>query len=240
MEYGLQLYSVRDAMEKDVKGTLKRVAEIGYKQVEFAGFFGVDAPTMKSWLDEFGLRVSGTHTNIYELNNNYDEIVNYHKVIGCNNLIMPWADTSTPEKIAELLDLIKIYQPRLKADGITLGYHNHDHEFHVQKDGTLPYAILELCTDVQLEVDTYWAFMAGMDPLAVMERLKDRIHFIHLKDGTLQREGRPLGTGEAPVAAVIQKAKELGFDMIVESENLQPDGLTEVDNCFSYLKTIEA
>ena len=75
MKYGLQLYSVRDAMEKDVRSTLARVAQIGYTSVEFAGFFGVDAHTMKNWLDEFGLTASGTHTTIYDLHNNYEEIV---------------------------------------------------------------------------------------------------------------------------------------------------------------------
>lgn len=240
MEYGLQLYSVRDAMEKDVYSTLKAVAQIGYTSVEFAGFFGVEAPTMKAWLDELGLKASGTHTTIYEVRDHYDEIVAYHKTIDCNNLIIPWADMSSPEKIQELLGLIREYQPRLAADGITLGFHNHAQEFEVDATGTLPYAILEYCTDLSLEVDTYWTFVAGLDSPAVIERLRDRIQFIHLKDGTADRVGKPLGTGEAPVAAVVKKAKELGFSMIVESENLFPDGLTEVKSCFEYLKSLEA
>ena len=71
------------------------------------------------------------------------------------------------------------------------------------------------------------------------ERLRDRVHVIHLKDGTRQREGRALGEGAAPVAAVRAKAIELGMRIVVESEGLQPDGMAEVGRCIRYLRTLE-
>ena len=78
--------------------------------------------------------------------------------------------------------------------------------------------------------------MAGQDPVEVIERLKDRVKVIHLKDGLANGEGFALGEGTAPVQDVIRKAKELGIRMVVESETLQPDGISEVARCMEYLK----
>ena len=97
MDYGIQLYSVRDLASQDLEAALKAVAEIGYKYVEFAGFFGNDAETVKGWLDKYGLICSSTHSGWTELRDNFEETVKYHKIIGNKNYIIPGADLSTPE-----------------------------------------------------------------------------------------------------------------------------------------------
>ena len=240
MNYGLQLYSVRDFTPSDMAGTLEKVAKIGYKYVEFAGFFGHGAEEIRALLDKNGLEVSGTHTGWQELlPENYAETVKYHKTIGNKNIIIPGADLSSAARIDEFVDFINTVQPKLKADGITLGYHNHSGEFLPTADGVISHTELEKRTNVEFEIDTYWNFHAGEDPVATIERLKDRIRVIHIKDGMKNGEGKPLGMGEAPVDAVYAKAKELGFLMVVESETLKPDGITEADICFKYLKTLE-
>lgn len=98
---------------------------------------------------------------------------------------------------------------------------------------------LQTRTNLLLEIDTYWAYVAGQDPVALMEKLKDRVKVIHIKDGDQEGHGAYLGKGTAPVAAVYQKAVELGIPMVVESETLTPDGITEVRECFQYLKSLE-
>jgi sugar phosphate isomerase/epimerase len=127
----------------------------------------------------------------------------------------------------------------LAERGIALHYHNHSHEFHPNGDGQLIHKELECRTGILFELDTYWAFNAGLDPVAMMERLSDRIKVIHLKDGNEKGEGFSLGQGKAPVKAVREKAIELGVEMVVESETLSPDGLSEVKRCIDYLKTLD-
>ena len=127
----------------------------------------------------------------------------------------------------------------LEKEGIKLCYHNHSHEFEPNEDGQIIYDELVARTNLGLEIDTYWAFAAKQDPIALMEKLRDRLHFIHIKDGLADKTGKPLGQGEAPVKAVYQKAKEMGIPMIVESETLQPDGLTEAKICYDFLKAQE-
>ena len=92
---------------------------------------------------------------------------------------------------------------------------------------------------MKLEIDTYWAYAAGKDPMALMEELKDRLFVIHIKDGFSDRKGMPLGRGTAPVKEVYKKAVEMGIPMVVESETLTPDGVTEAEICFRYLKELE-
>ena len=94
-------------------------------------------------------------------------------------------------------------------------------------------------TNLDIEVDTFWAFVGMGHPIELLERLQDRIHVIHIKDGFADGRGMPLGMGEAPVADVYKKAKEMGALMVVESETLTPDGLTEARICIDYLRSQE-
>ena len=95
-------------------------------------------------------------------------------------------------------------------------------------------------TDMKFEIDTYWAFNAGVDPVVLCERLKDRIPVIHLKDGFFGGRGVALGEGDAPVKRVYDMAIRNGFDIVVESEGLNPTGVEEVGRCMDYLKKLEA
>ena len=239
MDYGLQLYSVRDVTGTDLEGTLKKVAEIGYRYVEFAGFFGHSAEEVKAMLDRYGLIVSGTHSGLGDLDADFEGTVKYHKTIGNTNYIVPGAPTWTAAELDETIEKINKYQPMLAAEGIRMAYHNHDGEFKPNADGQIPHEEMERRTNIDFQIDTFWAFVAGKDPVEVITRLKDRVHVIHLKDGLRNGHGYALGEGEAPVAAVRAKAIELGMHMVVESETLQPDGISEVTRCINYLKSLE-
>ena len=238
MEYGLQLFSVRDFTEKDLAYTLEQVAKIGYKFVEFAGFFGHDAKEVKAMLDANGLKVSGTHSVLSELDADFAGTVAYHHTIGNTEYVLPWAPMGTLEEMEDSIAKINKYQPMLEAEGIHLSFHNHSGEFMLNDYGKITHTELEKRTSINFEIDTFWAYVAGQDPIEVITRLKDRVNVIHLKDGLKSGQGFALGEGTAPVAAVHAKARELGFRMVVESETLQPDGISEVTRCFEYLKKL--
>ena len=240
MDYGIQLYSVRDITGKDLRTALKKMADIGYKYVEFAGFFEHSAEEVKAWLDEYGLKVSSTHTGLKELLDDFEGTVAYHKTIGNKNIIIPGHDLSSQAKIDEFVEQVNAIIPRLEKEGITLGYHNHSREFQPNQDGTMIHEQLVLRTKLKIEVDTYWFFnAAGFSARGIMERLKDRMDFIHIKDGFKGGEGMPLGKGEAPLRDVYDCAKENNMLMIVESESLKPDGVTEAQIGYNWLKSQE-
>ncbi len=240
MEYGLQMYSVRDITQDDLLGAIRKVADLGYKFVEFAGFFGNSAESVKATMDDCGVYVSGTHTGLRDIEADIDATVKYHKTIGNKNIIIPGHDLSSQEKIDDFVSRVGRVSQILSDNGITLGYHNHSHEFQPNTDGSMIHDQLVYRTNLLLEIDTFWYFNAtGYSAVEIMERLKDRLHFIHIKDGLRGGKGVPLGMGEAPVMEVYKKAVEMGVPMVVESETLSPDGMTEAKICIEYLKNAE-
>ncbi|MGI6264209.1 MAG: sugar phosphate isomerase/epimerase family protein [Acutalibacteraceae bacterium] len=239
MTYGIQLYSVRDLAERDLEEAVRRMARLGYRQVEFAGFFGRSPAQVNAMLAENGMTVFGTHSGFDELVNDYDATVAFHKAIGNRHFIVPGYDLGSQEKLDRFVALAGPLSERLAAEGITLGYHNHAHEFRPNPDGSVIYEQLLYRTNLKLEVDAYWAYVGMGDPVALLRRVKDRLISIHIKDGTADGAGKPLGMGEAPVAAMWETARQLGVPMIVESETLTPDGPTEAAICIDYLRQLE-
>lgn len=240
MNYGLQLYSVRDLTKDDLPGALRQVAELGYHSVEFAGFFGHSARAVRDMLDDYGLCISGTHTGCAELMpDKLEQTIAYHKELGNKTIIIPGADYSDRPHLEALIELINTVKPRLEAEGIALAYHNHHREFLPTEYGALVHRELEERTDVLFEIDTYWAYVAGQDPIALLERLGARVPVIHLKDGFADGRGMALGEGTAPVEAVRRYAMAHGISMVVESETCQPTGIEEVGRCIRYLRGLE-
>ncbi len=240
MNYGLQLYSVRDLAQVDFEKTLKEVASLGYGFVETAGFFGNSAEQVKEWLDKYDLKVTGTHTGFEALDEDFEGTVKYHKTIGCDKLIVPGTDLSSKAALDIAVEKFNKYQPMLEANGIEMGYHNHHREFIPVLDcGFYPEVYFLEKTNVKFEIDTFWVFAAKECPVTVLEQYRSRlIGCIHLKDGRLypKRKGTALGEGAAPVRDVIAKAKEMNLQMIVESEGLDPTGIEEVARCANFLK----
>ena len=245
MTYGVQLYSVRDAVkELGMRETLRRVAEIGYKSVELAGMGDLTARELLDALNENGLSVDGAHIGIKDLSpERLEATMADMKTIGNRRIIIPAAKVNNRENMDILLEKLAYAAPILQKEGFSIGFHNHAVEFEPNEDGIVPLRELEARTELFWELDTYWAFHAGVDPLAEMERMGDRLHLIHLKDGIPalgNASGRPLGMGEAPVEAVWRKALQMQLPIVVESETLTPDGLTEIRQCFDFLRALEA
>lgn len=245
-EYGLQLYSIRNAITENYHDALRQVAEMGYKMAELYGGMGPGAQTLRSWMDEFGLRVSGTHTKAADLAPDMlSQTIADHHTLGCDTLIIPHYDISTAEKVDELVNLINTVQPVLEKEGITLAFHNHSREFWPNEAGQLTHFELQKRTDIKFELDTFWTFNAGYDPCEMMEKLADRLDR-HPHQGWLQERGRGRegawhapGHGEAPVPAVYAKALAMKLPIIVESETQTPDGPTEARICMDYLRSLE-
>ncbi|MBE6546813.1 MAG: sugar phosphate isomerase/epimerase [Ruminococcaceae bacterium] len=248
MKYGLQLYSVRDVAAQNFEQTLKQVAEMGYSMVETAGFFNHSAEEVKAMLTHYGLTICSTHTGYKQVFNDFENTLDYHKKVGCQNIILPGAPFSTKEELDYTVDAINRCQPIIEAEGLRLHYHNHSDEFLPNKDGLIAEEELAKRTNILFEIDTFWAFNAGLRAIDVMEKYRDRLAFIHLKDGIPQErsdpnghaQGKSIGSGEAPIKEVRQKAKEMGLTIVVESEGLEPNGLAEVKRCIDFLKKLDA
>lgn len=239
MGYGVQLYSVNDFMDTDMEYTFSRLAELGYTSVEFASFFNHTPEEITSLVKKYNFTIDGAHVHPKLIDADFKGIVEFHKAIGNKNIVIPDFETYHADQAANLIKFINKYQPMFEAEGITLHFHNHDREFKPNKDGIVVFDMIVNETNINLQIDTFWVFFAGADPVKVMEDYKDRIKFVHLKDGNENRQTKALGEGIAPVAECVAKAKELGFKMIVESEGQVPTGIAEVKRCIKYLKKLD-
>ncbi len=211
----LQLYTVRDETARDFAGTLRRVAALGYKAVEFAGYGGLSAAQQRDLLAETGLTAASTHVGLDILAHTPDDAIAYCKAIDCRYLVLPGLpnERRNPEALRALAPRLDDLGRRCQEQGITFGYHNHDWEFAGHADGT---ALLDLLLDatdpalVALELDAYWVSYAGADPVAYLQRRTDRVPLVHLKDMTPERTFAEVGDGTLDMGAIIAAARAAG------------------------------
>ena len=184
---GLQLYSVRDALEKDFEGTIKAVAEMGYDQVEFAGIYKHSAEEVKRICAEAGVTPISAHVGMNVILPDVAGVVKTYAEIGCKYMVIPWMDAKFlpgGENYAEFLENIKIVAAELHKYGMTLCYHNHDFEFE-KVDGKNKLDILYAETDpanLQTQIDTCWANVGGENPSELVKKYTGRAPLVHIKD----------------------------------------------------------
>ena len=220
----LQFYTVREESQKDFFGTLAKVAEIGYKGIEFAGFFDIKAEDLKAKMDELGLVAVGSHTGLDLLKGDLDAVIEYNKVIGNKKIIIPWAKFENMDDLNDMVAYCKEISPKITAAGMVLAYHNHDHEFE-EIDGRRQLDVLFEDTTVdelKAEVDTYWVAKAGLDPIEYLKSLGgERLVSVHLKDmaDTEDKGYTEVGEGILDEAGIIETALSMGVDTFVVEED---------------------
>lgn len=236
MKIAVQLYSVRDCIHnaEDFFKVLEEIKAIGYEGVEFAGFHGVDAASLKAKLDELGLVPVGAHMGIEDyLPEKIEETVAYHKTLGTLYSGVGGAAHDTVEECEYAAKALAYGAEKL---GIPTYYHNHTEEFTPLENGKIGMEIFAEHT--KLEVDTYWSHCAGMDNYKYITENKDDICLLHVKDG-LNRKPLSLGDGDCDVAAVVKAAKDAGIEwLVVENDDPVPNGIEDVKRSINYLKTL--
>jgi sugar phosphate isomerase/epimerase len=214
---GLQLYTVRDELERDRDGTLGTIASLGYEGVELFG--AVDAPAMRAALDEVGLAVAGRHIL---LEADLDAVAEDARILGCNRVALAWIDpVATLEERDDAVERITALAGRARAAGLDFGFHNHWSEVPALEDGVSLLALLPGW--IWLELDLGWAWWAGTSPLELLAWARGRTPLVHVKDlrarGT--REFVPVGDGGVGYHGIVDRAAELGIDwLLVEQDEL--------------------
>jgi len=184
---GLQLYTVRDQMAKDFEGSIAKVAATGYKEVEFAGYFGRTPQQVRAVLDRHGLTAPSAHIPIEDLRSKLPQVLDAAHVIGHRYIVNPWInkeDRTSLDDWKKIADFFNQTGKKVKAAGLQFAHHNHDFEFK-PTDGTVPYDLLLKETDpslVKLEMDLYWITAAGQDPLKYFNQYPGRYPMLHVKD----------------------------------------------------------
>lgn len=187
---GVQLYTVRDAMEKDFAGTIAKVAGIGYKEVEFAGYFDHKPAEVRAILDKNGLTAPSCHVGYDVVEKQWPETIDAAHTVGHTYIVCPWIEETvrkSPDGWKRVAEFFNKAGETSKKAGIQFGYHNHTFEFMPDANlgGKLPYDFLLDNTDaklVKMEMDLCWISVTGQDPVAYFARYPGRFPLVHVKD----------------------------------------------------------
>ncbi|VXC22512.1 Sugar phosphate isomerase/epimerase [Arthrobacter sp. 9V] len=239
MSYSLQLYTLRDAIQEDLPGTIRKVAEIGFTQVEPYNFVAT-ASELGAALKDNGLTAPSGHAPL--LSQDQDEIFAAAKELGISTVIDPflpaehWQDAETIQATAAKLNAAA---KKGAEYGIRVGYHNHAWELESTIEGKTALEYFEglLDPELVLEVDTYWVAVGGQDPVELLARLGDRVKLIHIKDGpatTDTKAQQPAGQGTIPVLDIIAAAKSLEVG-VVEFDDYSGDIFEGITQSLAYL-----
>ena len=260
LKIALQLYSLRDLMEKDFEGPIREVKKLGYDGVEFAGLYGKDPAYIKALLAELDLVALSAHVPYAVIIENPKKVLGDYAAIGCEFVAIPYlTEEFRPggEKYDEFLENVKMIGALANDLGMTLLYHNHEFEFETI-DGKYALDILydTVPADIlQTQIDTCWAHVAGQDPAAYVRKYKGRAPVVHLKDyfrkGDVVRpyaligiadddprandpnsffEFRSLGQGLQDFPPIIEASKEAGAKWVVYEQDLPAAGKTELQS----------
>lgn len=242
---GLQLYTVRDAMQADFDGTLARVAAVGYRDVEFAGYFGRSAAQVRASLARAGLAAPSAHVGLDVLGDAWKRTLDDAHAIGHRYLVVAWID----EKDRKDLDAYRRVADRFNraaeeaaAAGIRFAYHNHSFEF-ARFDGKLAYDVLLAATDparVLLEMDLYWLVQGGQDPLAYFARWPGRIRMVHVKDSAGPPEHRmvDVGAGVIDWRTIFAHRAQAGFEHCFVEHDQPADPFASIAASYAYLRRL--
>jgi len=243
---GLQLYSVREDCKRDLSGTIAAVAKMGYKGVEFAGYYDRTAGQLRKMLDDNGLVCCGTHTAIDTLlKDNLARTIEFNKTLGNKYLIVPGLPEKYRTSHQAWLDTAKLFNElaeKVKPHEMLVGYHNHSIEFTAM-DGELPWDTFYGNTrkDVVMQIDVGNAIHGGADPLPYLYKYPGRAITVHVKEFSETNKKALIGEGDVNWKAFFALCKAVGQTewYIVEQESYAYPPLECVQRCLRNLRKMK-
>lgn len=252
----VQLYSIRDEIKTDIKKSFKRLADIGFKNVETAFWpNGISVQNAADNLKEFGFKVSSCHVEI-PTKDNISVILNNAKIYDCKKMIWHgWPEDKRYSTLEGTKELIKIYNESIKLardNGLSFGLHNHWWEYKNKVGGRLVYEVLneELDEDIFFETDVYWVKVGGQDPVGIIKKLKNRIQLLHIKDGPAVWNDKlpldepdpmtPVGQGTLNIPAIVNACTDHVQWMVVELDKSAINIYDALKQSFDYMSKFKS
>jgi sugar phosphate isomerase/epimerase len=241
---GLQLYTVRDLLEKDFEGTLAEVARLGYRQVEFAGIIGPSPEQTLDIVRRHGLIAPAAHVSYEQLERELPKHLQVAKEMGLQFIVCPSVDASRRETIDDWKRVCQTFNAigaRAKEAGLSFAYHNHDFEF-LPVDGQVPYDVVLAESDpdlVKMEADLYWMTKAGRDPVTYFQRYPGRFPLLHLKDMARDGSITEIGKGVVDFKRILGHARLGGVAYCFVEHDHPAHPLQSIEESLRYLQQMD-
>jgi sugar phosphate isomerase/epimerase len=242
---GVQLYTIRDELTRDLDGSLARVASIGYREVELAGYRSHTVAEFKAALDRHGLVAPSTHIAMERVRDELSKVLDEahllgHKFVICPNIPDEKAGLDGYRKAADVLNHAGEIARRA---GISIGYHNHESELN-PIGGVRPYDVMLDRTDpalVSMEMDIFWLVAGGGDPLAYFRKYPGRFRMVHVKDrdGTPAHTMTDVGKGIIDWKTILGRAREAGVEHYFVEHDYAKDPFASIATSYDYLAKLE-
>ncbi|WP_420149938.1 sugar phosphate isomerase/epimerase family protein [Spirosoma sp.] len=251
---GLGLYSFRNQFSKDVPGTMAKVKQMGFREVEVAGTYGLSPAEFRKVLNQNGLKAISMGASYEDLDNNVPKVLAEAKALGAKYVACFWlphaGDAFTIYDADRSIDVLNTAGKLLADNGVTLCYHTHGYEFQIYKDGTFFDYLAENLNPkyVNFEMDVFWVKAPGYDPVAILQKYPKRFLLMHLKD---RKPGTPdsntghgdvesnvtLGQGDVGITAIMKQAKKSGVKYyFIEDESSR--SLEQVPASIAFLERL--
>jgi len=236
---GLQLYSIRDEMNRDFEGSIRKVADIGYVGVEPAGFPGTSPEKAASLFQSLGLKVPCAHVPA-PVGNAKQQTLDTMSALGSRRIVSGLGPNGfkTVDRIKKSCDVFNEACQVAAENGMSFAVHNHWWEF-LKVDGKYAYRIMldRLMPEVLFELDTYWVKVAGVDPATVLAELGDRAPLLHIKDGPGNKEAamQAIGDGSMDVPGIVEAGGTNTEWLIVELDRCDTDMMAALEKSYAYL-----
>jgi sugar phosphate isomerase/epimerase len=241
---GVQLYTVRDQMRQSVERTLEQVAKIGYREVEFAGYFGRAAKDVRALLDGNGLTAPSAHSaDMTAIRNRFAQVIDEAATIGHTTVIcasLPRSDMTADGYKRVAAEFNKAGEVAAKSN-IRLGFHNHDGDF-APLGSTNGVDILLAETDpklVTLQMDLFWTVKAGKDPLAYFAKYPGRFGSVHVKDMAAGGAMVDVGAGQMPFAKYFAQSKRAGIQHYFVEHDTPADPMASIAASYRSLRALK-
>lgn len=236
---GVQLYTLRSIMAEDVEGTLEAVADLGYREVEFAGLYGYSPEEMRELIESLKLKAPSSHDGLDQLRgDNLQPTLERAKTLGQRWVILPYFRSDSLDDYRQVAEDLNVAGEAARKHGLRVGYHNHDFEFE-PIDGVRPYDLLLAETDpklVDMEMDIYWVVVAGVDPVAYFEEHPRRFPLVHVKDMAPDGSFADVGEGTIDFERIFDHRAEAGIRHYVVEHDNPPDPLASIEDSYEYLR----
>ncbi len=240
---GVQLYTIRSKMAEDFEGSIRKVAEIGYKEVEFAGYYNRKPEDVRALLDEVGLTAPAVHVQLPAVQNNIDQLIETAQIVGHKYLICPWvniAQFATADSWKQLAADLNKAGEKCREAGLRFGYHNHDFEFEAVEE-QLPFDILLAEADaalVDIEIDLFWIAKAGHDPFKYFQEHAGRFKLCHVKDMTEDGNMVDVGKGQIDFSQIFAKSEQAGLTHYFVEHDRPEDPFASIEASFNHLNAL--
>jgi sugar phosphate isomerase/epimerase len=239
---GLQLYTVRDLLSTDFEGTLREIARLGYREVEFSGVLGPNLKQTRNLLRQLGLSAPSLHIDYNSLHKNTEVSFEAATALAAKFVVCPWLEQSERQTVDDwkrVCENLNSIGELATQSGLTFAYHNHDFEFLYLSDGVRPFDLLLAHTNghfVKFELDVYWAKKGDVDPVAYLKAYGSRFRLVHLKDMAVDGSITEIGSGTIDFGEIIVASIAGGVRHFFVEQDYSSDPIQSIKTSILYLQ----